>query len=87
MIMYTYNTLYIDSLALVKEGLATIQLRESGDQTMSHPKLHSMISIVNTWKITTRKHTLEKVQCSIYHLSICIHVYVHNILFHNFMHT
>lgn len=54
------NTSVTDSLDLAKQSLADVQLR-STNHNMDHPKLQTMVSIVNTWRDTSRKYTREKV--------------------------
>ena len=47
----------LGGLDAAKQGLADLQLRQ---QDMHHPKLHSLVSVVDTWKMNKR-NTEEKV--------------------------
>ena len=68
MCVCSYATVVLSAgkLDVVKQGLTDIQVREAGKQRLHHPKLHSVVSVVNTWKTTIRKHTREKVGINIH---------------------
>ena len=60
MCMFHDTVSFAGSLDLAKQSVADIQLR-SRNQSMYHPKLQTMVSVVNTWRTNTRKHSREKV--------------------------